>query len=277
MKPKLNKVMKTKLNKIMKSTHTYTIAALAALTIAAQAQFTSVADLALTDEEYQAMVKAGNLPRQAAIIINSISEEEGITEEEVLTALAEADVQAVFAPAAKQIINKPRLAAAIPYEGVARRWLKTTAGQAWAADHAAQVASFLSNSHHQHRYLFKDYSTPEAFAAWKATGYARPLGEVAKPESIAFVAAKNQDWPTITAMDRSSFRYDRFDYPLYAQWAKAATDGNDTQENYAFVQQELVNVGQAATPASLPILEHLNKLSVMMFNMIRQNEALQNP
>jgi hypothetical protein len=258
-------------------TYTYTIAVFAALTIAAQAQFTSVADLALTDERYQAMVAAGDIPRQAAIIINRISVEEGITAAEVLTAVEEADVQAVLAPAAQQVINTPSLTKTTQFEALTRLWLKTAAGQAWAAGEAEKVAAFLSNSRHQQNFLFQDYRTPELFAAWKATGYARPLGEVAAPESIAFVAARHKDWPTITAMDRSSFRYNRFDYPLYAQWAKAVTDGNDIQGNYAFVQQELVNVGVTATPASLPILEHLNKLSTMMFTMMRQGAVIQNP
>lgn len=248
---------------------------LAALLSTASAEFTTVADLALTDEPYQAAVTAGNLPRQAALILNRISVEEGITAEEVLTAVAQADVQAILAPAAQQVINTPSLTKTKQFEGVARLWLKTAAGQAWAAGEAEKVAAFLSTSRHQHNFLLQDYRTPELFTAWKATGYARPLGEVAAPESIAFVAAVHQDWSTITAMDRASFRYNRFEYPLYAQWAKAATAGNDIQANYAFVQQELVNVGLAATPASIPILEHLNKLSTMMFVMMRQGAALQ--
>ena len=248
---------------------------LSALLSVASAEFTTVADLALTDEPYQAAVTAGNLPRQAALILNRISAEEGITREEVLASLEEADVQAVLAPAAQRLINDPSLAKATVYESVARRWLKTAAGQAWAAGEADKVAAFLSNSPHQHYFIYKDYRTPEAYVAWKAANYALPLGEIAKPESIAFVAAKHQDWPTITAMDRSSFRYTRFNYPIYAQWAKARTEYFTIEENYAFVQQELVNVGMAATTASIPILEHLNKLSTLMFTMMRQAEALQ--
>jgi hypothetical protein len=55
-----------------------------------------------------------------------------------------------LAAAAPVIINNLLLAAHVNYEGVARAWLKTTVGQTWAADHAAQVALFLSNSLHQH-------------------------------------------------------------------------------------------------------------------------------
>jgi hypothetical protein len=175
------------------------------------------------------------------------------------------------------VINNPPLASNTNYEGVVRLWLKSPAGLAWAADHAAQVASFLSNSHHQHIYLFNDYSTPELFAAWKATGYARPLGEVAKLENIAFVAGMHGDWPAITALDRSNFTYNVFGYELYAKWAKAQAVGKTIQENYAFVQNELVNVGLTGTPGSLVICQHLNALSTMMFNMMRQGAALQNP
>ena len=256
----------------------YTIAALAALIVSAHADFTSVADLAANDADYIAAVEANNLPEQAAVTLDraSVTNEGAFVSIAQLNAtLARADVRAVMAPAAQLVIGNPALSANVNYEGVARMWLKTTEGETWAADHAAQVASFLSNSHHQHLYLCNDYNTPESFAAWKATGYARPLGEVAKLENIAFVAGMHGDWQAITALDRSSFTYNVFGYELYAKWAKAQAAGNTIQQNYAFVQQELVNVGLTATPGSLPILEHLNKLSTMMFNMMRQGAALQ--
>lgn len=257
----------------------HTIAALAALTIAAHADFTSIADLAANDAGYIAAAEAANLPEQAAITLARISTTDGApsTAGQWNASLARTDVQEVLAAAAPVIINNPLLAAHVNYEGVARAWLKTTAGQTWAADHAAQVASFLSNSLHQHLYLFNDYNTPESFAAWKATGYARALGEVAKLENIAFVAGMHGDWPAITALDRSNFSYNVFGYELYAKWAKAQAVGHTIQENYAFVQNELVNVGLTGTPGSLVICQHLNALSTMMFNMMRQGAALQNP
>ena len=257
----------------------HTIAALAALIVSAHADFTSVADIAANDAGYIAAAEANNLPEQAAIIAHRATvTNEGafVSIAQLNAALARADVQAVMAPAAQLVIGNPALSANVNYDGVARAWLKTTAGQTWAADHAAQVASFLSNSHHQHLYLFNDYSTPEAFAAWKATGYARPLGEVARLENIAFVAGMHGDWPAITALDRSNFTYNVFGYELYAKWAKAQAVGKSIQENYAFVQNELVNVGLTGTPGSLVICQHLNALSTMMFNMMRQGAALQN-
>jgi hypothetical protein len=271
--------MKSKLNKGMKSTYTY-IAVLAALVVSARADFTSVADLAANDASYIAAVKANNLPEQAAIIAHraTITNEGAVVSiAQLNAALAQADVQAVLAPAAQLVIGNPALAANVNYEGMARAWLKTTAGETWAADHAAQVAPFLSNSPYQHLYLLNDYSTPEAFADWKATGYARPLGEVARLENIAFVAGTLGDWQTITAMDRSNFTYDVFNYPLYAKWAKAQAEGKSPKKDYDFIQKELVNVGMAGTAGSLPIVEHLGKLSQLLFNMIRQNAALQNP
>ena len=260
------------MNKCMK-TYTYTIAIFVALTIAAQAQFTSVADLAANDACYIAAVKSNNLPEQAAIMLGRIA----TSGEQWNASLARTDVQEVLAAAAPVIINNPPLAAYVNYEGVVRAWLKTTAGQTWAANHAAQVASFLSNSPYQYLYLFNDYSTPEAFKDWKATGYARPLGEVARLENIAYVAAQHNDWQTITAMDRSNFTYDVFNYPLYAKWAKAQAEGKSPKKDYDFIQKELVNVGMAGTAGSLPIVEHLGKLSQLLFNMLRQNAALQTP
>jgi hypothetical protein len=188
------------------------------------------------------------------------------------------DVQAVIAPAAKQIIAAgPALAQHVIYEGVARDWLKTPAGEAWAANNKKTVAGFLSDSPNQHLFLANEYPTLELFTAWKNSGYARPLGEVPQLENIAFIAAFRESWDTITSMDRSSFTYDVFSYPLYAKWAKAQAVGHTIQENYAFVQNELVNVGLTGTPGSLVICQHLNALSTMMFNMMRQAAALQTP
>ena len=256
----------------------HTIAAIAALIVSAHADFTSVADLAANDTGYIAAAEADNLPEQAAITLARISTTDGApsTAAQWNASLARTDVQEVLAAAVPVIINNPALAANVNYDGVARAWLKATAGETWAADHAALVASFLSNSHHQHLYLFNDYNTPESFAAWKATGYARPLGEVARLENIAFVAGMHGDWPAITALDRSNFTYNVFGYELYAKWAKAQAVGKSIQENYAFVQNELVNVGLTGTPGSLVICQHLNALSTMMFNMMRQGAALQN-
>jgi hypothetical protein len=275
MKSKLNKVMKSKLNKGMK-TYTYTIAVFAALTIASQAQFTSVADLAANDPTFIATVESKRPLDQAAVVCDRT----GVTTlPDMLTAWrSREDVQAVIAPAAKQIIAAgPALAQHVIYEGVARDWLKTPAGEAWAANNKKTVAGFLSDSPNQHLFLANEYPTLELFTAWKNSGYARPLGEVPQLENIAFIAAFRESWDTITSMDRSSFTYDVFSYPLYAKWAKARSEGESPEKDYDFIQKELMNVGMAGTDGSLPIVEHLGKLSQLLFNMIRQNEALQNP
>lgn len=255
----------------------YILAAFAALTIAARADFTTVADLAANDAQYIASAEANNVAEKAAILVYHISTDDGlpISAAAWATLTARADVQEVLAQASQHLVANPVFVTNSNYEGVVRTWLKTTEGVAWAAANADQVAAFLSTSPYQHLLVFNDYNTPATYNAWKAAGFTRPLGEVIRPESIAFIAGMHGDWPTITAMDRSAFTYDVFSYPLYAKWAKAASAGNSIQENYAFVQQELVNVGLAASPGSIPILEHLNKLSTLMFTMMRQGEALQ--
>ncbi len=258
----------------------YLLAALVALTLSipAFAGFTSVADLESNNEQYIAAVEAGNLPEQAALLLYLTSmDDDGafVGGEEMATRLARPDVSDVMNAGVMAILANPVAQTVVNYEGTVRAWIKTPSGQALAASPLSPIPSWLSNSLYQYMFLLNDYGTPELFADWKAAGYALPLGEVARPETIAFVAGRVKDWDTITGLDRSDFTYEVFSFPLYTQWAKAQAEGKTVPENYAFVQNELVTVGMAGTPGSLVIVEHLGKLSQLMFNLMRQGAALQ--